>query len=380
MTRPSVTAESKLDVALSFFVSDANTSIWSNGATQNCVFLYLLYKLAPRIGNVYLVNGGDGVRPHPGLMLDRLGLAFHRPEEVLDHVDVYIEMGAQVHREHVERVHANGGRAITIKVGNDYVMDIERLVFGRKPGGIFNGARFDEVWTLPHHANTCRGYFETCYRAPVRVVPYLWDPFFLEQTLAELPPELAFGYRPGARAKRVGIFEPNMDVVKTSVYPMLVAEQAYRAAPELVSEVYVTNSVQLKEHLTFQHFCNTLDIVRDRVASFEARFNTPYFLARFADVVVTHQWENGLNNLYFDALHGRYPLVHNSPFLGDAGYRYDGFDAAGGGRALVYALRSHDAVLDRYRESADRVLGAARLDHAANHAAYTDPLFALFGA
>lgn len=380
MSRRPVSAATKLDVALSFFVSDRNTSIWSNGATQNCVFLYLLYKLAPRIGNVWLVNGGDGARPHPGLLLDPLRLELHRPEDVLDRVDVYIEMGAQVHREHVERVHANGGRAITIKVGNDYVMDVERLVFGRQPGGIFNGTRFDAVWTLPHHETTCRSYFETCYRAPVRVVPYLWDPYFLERTIAELPPELAFGYRPGARPKRIGIFEPNMNVVKSSVFPMLVTEHAYRTAPELVAEVYVTNSVHLKEHLTFQHFCNTLDIVRNRVASFEARFNTPYFLARYADAVVSHQWENGLNNLYFDALHGRYPLVHNSPFLGDAGYRYDGFDAAGGGAALVRALREHDARLDAYREAADRVLGAARLDNPANLAAYTDPLFALFGA
>ncbi|QQX88401.1 DUF2827 family protein [Cupriavidus necator] len=53
-------------------------------------------------------------------------------------------------------------------------------------------------------------------------------------------------------------------------------------------------------------------IVQAGKASFEARYSTPYFLARFTDVVVTHQWENGLNYLYYEAAYGRYPLVHNS--------------------------------------------------------------------
>lgn len=76
-------------------------------------------------------------------------------------------------------------------------------------------------------------------------------------------------------------------------------------------------------------------------------------MSEYGDVVLSHQWENGLNFLYIDALYLRYPLVHNSPYFKECGYYYEGSvldDAVG---KLIYALSEHDKHLEKYAAAAD---------------------------
>lgn len=359
--------QKRLNIGVTLFVPrDGSPSIWSNGAVQNILFLYFMLLNSPDVGEVWLINAGDGERLSSGLMLDDLNLPLPRLSEVVHRLDVLIEAGAQISAQEAAQVSERGGVVVAYRCGNDYVMDVERLCFKKPSGSIFNGTRFDEVWTHAQHENTCRSYWEIGMRAPVRVMPHIWSPFFLDRAIAELgavEPTVTFGYQPRPGPKRVAIFEPNMNVVKNSILPMLVCEAAHRADPSALREVYVTNALPLKEHITFQHFANALDIVRDRIASFEARYNLPVFLSRYTDVVVAHQWENGLNYLYYDALYGGYPLVHNSTFLGKAGYFYNGFDAAQGGEALLRAIRHHDQNVEAYQAHARAVLNAVRIDN-----------------
>lgn len=259
---------------------------------------------------------------------------------------------------------------IAYRVGNDYVMEIERLVAGKHGTGIFNGVRIDEIWTNPQHARTCRSFFETVYRCQVRIVPHIWDSFFIDKLIGELPSGLRFGYVPGAQDKRIAIFEPNINVVKTAHYPMLVCEAAYRQDPSGIGDIFVTNAIDLKRHEAFERFALGLDIVQAGKASFEARYSTPYFLARFTDIVVTHQWENGLNYLYYDAAYGRYPLVHNSDLLSGFGYQYASFDAQDGARALREAVRQHDARLEEYEQACQALLDGVSIRNTANVTAY----------
>jgi hypothetical protein len=365
-----------MKVGLTFFLSRTSGSIWNSGAVQQCVFLWMLLCRCPGVERVFAVNGGDADSPAPGLMLGGLGIEFARPEDVLDEVDVYVEAGAQtLTPEMAERVRRRGGRTVSYKFGNAYVIETERVIHGAKPGAIVNGARFDEVWTNPQHANTCASYWEVAYRCPVRVLPQVWEPTFLLAAISEFQPGLQFGYRPRPGKKRVAIFEPNINIVKTCVVPMLACEVAHRERPDLLGEVYVTNAERIKDHLTFRKLAASLDVVRDGVCSFEGRFNFPWFMAKHADAVVSHQWECGLNFAYYDALLGDYPLVHNSPLLpAGVGYRYDGFDCAGAGRALVDALEHHDERLPDYRRSSKALLGSLSSSWPENVRAYSAAL------
>jgi len=333
-------------IGVTIFIRKGKRSIWSCGADQNCVFLVKLLERCKGVEKVYLINGGDGEQPHKAMMFDGLGLDIVRLDDVIDELDLLIEAGAQIEAKAIAHIRRRGGKAVAYRFGNNHVLDIERMIHGKPPGSIFNGSQFDEVWTNPQHMHTCASYWEACYRAPVRCLPHLWEPTFVDKAVAEMPRSVHFGYKPRQR-KRIVVIEPNINVVKTAHIPMLVAELAYRQRPELFGDMMVWNALDMKKHLTFRHFANNLDIVKDGVCSFEGRINTPMLLAKHADIVVSHQWENALNYAYYEAIYGGYPLVHSSPMLPlSVGHRYDSFNAHQGASMLLLAMSGDEKSRD----------------------------------
>ena len=90
----------------------------------------------------------------------------------------------------------------------------------------------------------------------------------------------------------------------------------------------------------------------------ETRHITPQFLAKYTDIVLSFQWENALNYVYYEALYGDYPLVHNSPMLKahHVGFYYDGFDAYDGERQLINAIKSYDDDFESYKKWNDKLI------------------------
>lgn len=369
------------NIGITFFASkDPRHTPWSNGTLQNVLLLAVMLRASGAAGDIWLINGGDAETLPPWLALSSLDLKLVRFEQVSGQLDVLIEAGAQIQPQQAEQVRQRGGIVIAYRCGNDYVMDCERICFDLTPGPQFNGTRFDEVWTQPQHETMCRSFWEITARAPVRVMPHIWSPIFIKlaaDSLHKSEPDVEFGYRPRSGGKRIGIFEPNLNVIKTFITPLLICETAYRQDPAALSEVYITNTSGLTEHPTFRNLTQATDLFRDHILSFEARYSLPIFLARYADIVVSHQWENGLNYLYYDALFGGYPLVHNSPYLKDAGYFYPDFDAARGAVALLQAIHQHDANLDDYGARSQRVLSRVDINNPDNQACHMERIAAL---
>lgn len=356
-------------IGLTIFIPKTGLSVWSNGAQQNVLSLWLLFRAAGF--RVHMINGGDGEPPKVSdLPVAFHDLAFVKMGDVIDELDLLVQAGAQVEAAHVERVRDRGGKAVVYKFGHDLAIDAERAIHGKPPGGILNGSRFNEVWTTPQHADTCGSYWETTYRAPVRVLPHVWEPLFVDHVVSMFPPELKPGYQPGRRRKRVAILEPNINLIKTCHIPMVIAERAYRARPDMIDRVMVGGAIHLREHMSFSTFAKSLDIAHalsedgQPVISFEGRYNAPWFLSAHADVVVSHQWVDTPTYLHYDALHLGYPLVHN--VTGMPGYFYPGFDARRGGEALLSALEGHDGRVDAYARHVAPFLKARRATHRPN--------------
>ncbi|VWC36160.1 hypothetical protein BLA6863_06708 [Burkholderia lata] len=363
-------------VGISLFAQDGQ-AIWENGIHQNIAYLAMMLKRSDCVGPVYFLNGGDARALPAGLDLDGLDVPLVQPNDVTHELDVVIEMGAQLPLEWLRHVKALGAKLVACFVGHMYSSLCETPIFDKPSGHIFNGAPFDEVWVLPKSEKIDVPLLRTLTRVPVHTVPHVWSPYFLERRIAELVKDGAtFGYQPGRAAWRLATLEPNISVVKTGHYPMLACEELYRAHPEAVEHLFVVNSMHLKEHPTFLHFANSLDLVRQHKATFEPRIDLPGFMARHADAVVSHHWENGQNYLYYDVLYGGYPLIHNSTLIGDAGYYYPDFDAAAGGRALLDAWLHHDERLDDYRAKAGRLLQSVSIDNPANLDAFVSRLVA----
>lgn len=377
-------ANRKLNVGVTIFLRKGNQSLWENGIFQNCYFLLMLLNRSPIVERAFLVNGGDGTIDEtndfqamsPAPVIDMNG--------AMEKLDVIIELSAQLNADWAVSFKARGGKIVGMHVANDYAIDIERMVFNLPNGMLFSATPYDVVWTLPAFEHCCRSYYEAAFRTPVKSMQHLWGPTLLERSAAQS--HLSFAYAPAPRSPhnnapkrwRIGVFEPNVCMVKTSHLPMLLVDQAHRTNPHLIECLRVYNAVQFKDEPRFVAYANSLDIFRHGISSVEGRFPLYQVLGQQVDVVVSHHWQNGQNYLYYEALYGGYPLVHNSAYLDNCGYRYADFDCEEGALALAEACTHHDLSLDAYKRDARRYLEALDPESEKNVQAYSAELERLY--
>lgn len=349
-------------------LTHAGQNIWENGLGQNVVFLAQAFQKLPFVQSVVLLNGGDQSTMPPQVDMDALGLRMVHVHEATDHIDLAIEMAGALDVKWLDYLRAQGKKVVWYCAGQPYVGLVEPTVFDR-PGFFSRADRCDEIWILPKDFAAFAPMLRALHRCPVHEVPYIWSPQFLAERVKELEKDgYAFGYKkriPNAEGKtaglRVAIFEPNVSVVKCSNIPMLVCDEAFRADPAQVDFMHVLNTLHLKDHPTLLYLANSLDMVKRQKAIFQGRHDFAGYMVQHADAVVAHQWQNDQNYNYLDALYGNYPLVHNSPWLRDAGYAdyyYPDFDTVEGGRKLLLAARQHDARLEHHERQARQVIDA----------------------
>ena len=376
----SLSAHAKLKVGVTLHIRNGTQSLWENGIFQNCLFLVMLLERAPHVGKVYLVHGGDGTAAQREQLLSGLPFQFLSMDEAHSALDVTIEMSAQLDAGWVASFRDKGGKIIAAHVGNDYAIDVERMIFDKPHGHLMNGAAYHAVWTLPEYVRTCVPYYAAATRVPTTPMPHLWGPIVLERAIQSLPPEQPYGYQRGAKAWRVAIFEPNLSVVKTSFIPLLGCEVAHRQNPHALDKVYAFNTAHLQKHSVMQSFCDVLTIHQHGLIQFENRAATYEVMAKLANAVVSHQWENAQNYLYYELLWGGYPLIHNSPFVQQAncGYYYPDFDCEQAGAVILNALATHDENLADYKRNARAYLHSVDPYNPENIAIYDRAIVGLF--
>lgn len=287
-----------------------------------------------------------------GMLLDQYLEDIVHLKDVLDEVDLLVEMTSNIGVDHAEAVRKRGGKLVSYKFGNDYVMSVESCSFGAHEGWVPhpNNIKFDELWTNAQHVNTCLSYFQHLYKAPVAILPHLWAPTFIEEAI-QRSSEAAQGWPYKGRGAKavVTMFEPNINIVKSSIIPFYAAAKFYEDHPDQVSNIFMLNTLRLAKSPLFTRLVANTKAGQDNIASAEPRHPFANFMGKYGGIVLCHQWENGLNYIYYDALYGGFPLVHNSPFLKDVGYYYEGFDIDDGARALQRAWETHDENLEEYK-------------------------------
>jgi len=349
-------------------LTHAGQNIWENGLGQNVIFLAQAFQKLPFVQSVVLLNGGDQSTMPEQVDMDALGLKMMPVREATDHIDVAIEMAGALEVQWLDYIRARGKKVIWYCAGQPYVGLIEPTVF-QKPGFFSRADRCDEIWALPKDFSAFAPLLRTLHRCPVYEVPYIWSPQFLAQRVAQLEQEgYSFGYQKriaDANGKvqglRVAMFEPNVSVVKASSIPMLICDEAFRQEPDRIDFMHALNTVHFKDHPTLLYLANSLDIVKGQKAVFQGRHDFAGYMVQHADTVVAHQWQNDQNYNYLDALYGNYPLIHNSPWLRDAGYGsyyYPDFNTTEGAKQLLHAAHQHDGQLDIVKKQADRVIAA----------------------
>jgi len=339
-----------LRIGITIGLRHANESLWVNGIKQNALYLAKLFQHSPLGHDVVLVNTTD-VPITSALPWDLEQFPTCTFEEEKDTLDVLIELGGQISNEQTAYLKSQHTKIVSYCCGPEYVQMTEAMIFGRRlTDHVFINQNYDQVWVIPQVMETTAGFLGVLRRQEVVPVPFVWDPMCLDMRTHHLPSKGE--YRPGrAAAMRVSVMEPNIDVLKFCLNPLLIAEHAYRAIGERMGFVHVTNAEHLArscpEFIGIAHY---LDLVRDGKVSFVGRHDTPQFLADHTDIVVSHQWGLALNYFYFDVAWNGYALVHNAHLCKDVGYYYPDSDIDAGAKQLVHAIKHHDDDFDAYRE------------------------------
>lgn len=362
----------RLSIGVTHYIRDGAQSLWENGIFQNCFFLLSLLQESPIIDRVFIVNGGPGKPSDAGNFLESAPAPVITMNEALEELDVIIELSAQLDGSWSRDFKARGGTIIGMHVASDFIIDAERMAYGLDPAMVMVGAPYDAIWTLPAFEKTCKEYYRIGFRAPVQTMQHLWSPSILEGSAAQNGRD--FRYKPGRESWRLGIFEPNICSVKTCHLPMILADVAYRRSPSAIEMLRVFNSLSLKEHAGFVDFAKSLDIVQDERATFEGRHPIFDIMNIECDAVLSHHWENAQNYLYYEALYGGFPLIHNSDLLSGCGYRYTDFDPEDGAMALLRAFAEHDQQIDSYQDAANTFLATLDPKAEENVFAYTQAI------
>lgn len=365
----------RLKVGVTIFIRGGQQSLWENGIFQNCYFLLMLLNKSPLVEKSFLVNGGGGKPEEAG---DFLAMS---PAPVIDYatamqeLDVIIELSAQLNNEWAKEFRHKGGKVVGMNVANDYVIDIERIIFDLAAAKLMADTPYNVIWTLPAFEKTCLSYYKVGMRAPVNVMQHLWSPVLVDRSAAADRP---FKYQPGRQKWRIAILEPNICMVKTAPLSMLVCDVAHREEPGFIEQLRIHNSMGLREQKQFVDFALGLDLVRHGIALFEPRYAVYDIMTIYADAIVSHQWENAQNYVYYEALHGGYPLIHNSTLIGGCGYYYPDFECDEGALALRQAFHTHDLNLESYKRDATSFLELLNPESDRNIASYTAALQSLF--
>ncbi len=342
-------------------------TLWNNGIKQNAVYLAEALKHCPNVASVVLVNT-TATQITRSLPWDQERWPTRSFEQAKDSVDVLIELGGQIDAGQTDYLKQRGGRLVSYCCGSEYFTAMESVLFSRPLWGqnLFVNQRYDDIWMVPQVDHGNRPYFEVLRRQQARAVPFVWSPVFLEQRSAALPNAGVYQPRQDGSGWRLSVMEPNINVVKFCLYPILIAEQAYRSAPAALELLQVTNAHRIAtESAEFITLMNQLDVVRDRKAVFLGRHDTPAFLAESTDAVISHQWENPLNYFYLEVCWQGFALIHNAHLVPDLGYYYAGNDVQAGAARLREAMAGHDVAAADYRTAQRARIARFLPDHPA---------------
>lgn len=320
-------------------------SFFENGIKQNCIMLAKLLMISGH--DVTLVNFANENQLEEFKFgdIEYKLINVNKSFEEVSNLDILIHVSTIPNKSETLYFKSKNPnlKVISYKCGNNYVNDMEDILFKSRPTNenyITYDDSVDGIWYVPQQQFNNHDYYSILNRVSSKAIPFVWDPMFIQEHINVTPDCF---YKPnGLRGKDISVFEPNINIVKYSVPSILAIEHANRLEPDYINNVRITNTKQIMEVNLFVGMMNQLDIVKQQKASFNSRYPIVYYLKEKTDIVVSHQWANPLNYLYLDVLYMGYPLVHNADLLKDLGYYYKDFNLKDAGELILKVAKEYD--------------------------------------
>lgn len=349
-----------------------NESIWTNGIKQNILNLHYLLSNSDNRYQVSLLNNKNidwSIKPN---YLEGIDI-FNFDEKYLE-MDLIIVIGSQIEESKMKKFKLSGKykKIISYKCGNDYIVEAQKLIFDSDNSPIHIETYFDEIWYIPQQHELNYGFYKTLNRTKSIMVPFIWHNKNLINSILEIDKQFIEGkmkknhkYDINKKSKTIGVMEPNIDIIKLCLIPILIVEESYRnkISKDHIEKLIVTNADSLSKDLRFKSIISTLDIFKDKKIFFDKRFQTSYIVTQFLDIIVSHQLMNPLNYLYLDIAYMGYPILHNASLCKDIGYYYKDSDTEDGSKMLNWILENHDKNIDEYKKRNSEALAKYHADN-----------------
>jgi len=308
--------------------------IWSNGLRQNAFHLRNLLLEAGYENTKFVCENREKSKDgFCGIEVD-----FITHDNIAEY-DIIFEVCNAISNNIYKSFKKNPKNAlVNVQYGNDYMIGVERSIYVPNDKVKDTKTPRDEMWTSPHY-EFAKVPLEIMHRTEVKICPYIWSPYFLEQAY-DIKDLL---YHPGNyTSNKLGVLESNLYTIKTCHIPILIIEDLYKRNPNAFEHAYIFSTNNIKNNNNFVSFCKDLYSVKKGVTTFESRMGFPYILKnRYINAIISNQFYNDLNYLQLEAMYLGYPIIHNSkPFM-EYGYYYEGLDAYTGSRQLEIALKTH---------------------------------------
>ena len=123
---------------------------------------------------------------------------------------------------------------VTVEYGNPYFFYSENIIF-KKEKEFPTPRDRDAVWYSPHF-EFCREFIKSYSNCnEVHQCPFVWSDKFIKNDLKTFNKTLKDFQKDSY--SRIGILESNVNIVKTSVIPMLICNELYKENPQIIKKM-----------------------------------------------------------------------------------------------------------------------------------------------
>jgi hypothetical protein len=319
-----------------------NNNLFANGVNQNAIYLARVLK---KCGYIVDLICGDQKTIDDITEYEKEINVFSLEKSYNIRYNLIIQVGLTVSKRMFKswKQKNNDLKFVTYECGNHYLINTERMLFDyeRQNNNLKDRFDFDQVphqiWSIPQMENTNNFFYKFLKgQEKVTVVPFIWDPFVIEHSFKLRDKSI---YEPRS-IEKCGVLEPNMSVMKNSILPTVILEKSQKTNP--LKHVYLFGTEIIKNSKPYVDFIQSTDLYKDKIVTVESRFQTAKILTQHVDFVLSWQWENNLNYLWFDVAWMGYPIVHNGSMCQDIGYYYEGFDGDTAVERINEVIKCHN--------------------------------------
>jgi hypothetical protein len=321
----------KIKIGITIDIPNNLKSFYSNGIRQNVLYFFELLKNMNYDVTLILSSNYENVLE----TIDFYKYNYIKLENIFnEEFDIIFSFGFSLPSNVIDILKKMGVKIVAYFCGNSYIIDSEKILYNQHTDRTISYINteinvYEQIWSIPQMYKQNKYYWEIIHKTKCIEVPFIWSPNSINfiKKILNIDSEEKILYK--KKYNKIAVFEPNLSLMKWSLPCILISELTHRKYKN-IEHLYITNieldkkpedmKINNFNNTEFNNLCKCFDLFHNKKISAEKRYVTLDFMSNFADIAISHQWENPLNYLYLDLAWMGWPILHNAHLCKDVGY------------------------------------------------------------